>query len=214
MAWVAIDRWVSLCEGDGGQRADLTTWKTLRDDMHRQICEQGYNPTVGAFTQYYGATELDASCLMLALVGFLPPSDPRIIGTVEAIERELLVDGFVRRYRTEVAHPSPETGTGEPTTTVDGLPPGEGAFLLTTFWLIDNLVLLGRLDEARTAFDRLLGLANDVGLLSEEYDVANSRQLGNFPQAFSHVGLIVSAHNLSQGPAGPAAHRCLHTARS
>ncbi len=214
MAWVAIDRWVRLCEGDGNRSDDLTEWRTLRDDMHRQICEQGYNPTVGAFTQYYGATELDASCLMLALVGFLPSSDPRIIGTVEAIERELLVDGFVRRYRTEVAHPSPAAGPGPQTTTVDGLPPGEGAFLLTTFWLIDNLVLLGRLDEARAAFDRLLGLANDVGLLSEEYDVANSRQLGNFPQAFSHVGLIVSAHNLSQGPAGPAAHRCLHSARS
>jgi GH15 family glucan-1,4-alpha-glucosidase len=207
MAWVAIDRWVQLCQGDDGRDRDLDAWRTLRDDMHRQICERGYNPALGAFTQYYGAAELDASCLMLALVGFLPPTDPRIVGTVEAIQRDLVVDGFVRRYRTEAEHDAHDESS---TTTVDGLPPGEGAFLLTTFWLIDNLVLLGRDDEARTAFERLIGLANDVGLLAEEYDVATSRLVGNFPQAFSHVGLILSAHNLSYGANAPALHRRLH----
>jgi GH15 family glucan-1,4-alpha-glucosidase len=207
MAWVAIDRWVQLCRSDDGRARDLDAWRTLRDDMHRQICEQGYNPAVGAFTQYYGAAELDASCLMLALVGFLPPTDPRIVGTVEAIQRDLLVDGFVRRYRSEAEHDAQDQSS---TTTVDGLPPGEGAFLLTTFWLVDNLVLLGRDDEARSTFERLIGLANDVGLLAEEYDVAASRLVGNFPQAFSHVGLILSAHNLSYGASAPALHRRLH----
>ncbi|WP_334141259.1 glycoside hydrolase family 15 protein [Rhabdothermincola sp.] len=218
MAWVAIDRWVHLCElgAQAGVRPhppDLSRWMELRDDMHREICEKGYDPAVGAFTQYYGSTELDASCLMLALVGFLPPTDPRIVGTVEAIQRELLVDGFVRRYRTEAIHDAGDTGgpgqSDAPTTTVDGLPPGEGAFLLTTFWLLDNLVLLGRVEEARAGFERLLALCNDVGLLSEEYDVEASRQLGNFPQAFSHVGLILTAHNLTGQGAGPAHHRAL-----
>jgi GH15 family glucan-1,4-alpha-glucosidase len=205
MAWVAIDRWVQLCESTRPE--ELTDrWLMLRDDMHRDICEQGYNPSVGAFTQYYGSEELDASCLMLALVGFLPPTDPRIIGTVEAIRRDLLVDGFVQRYRTEPVH---DGGTS----TVDGLPPGEGAFLLTTFWLVDNLVLLGRVDEARSIFERLAGLANDVGLLAEEYDVSGSRLVGNFPQAFSHVGLIVAASNLDHGTKGPAHHRCAPVAR-
>jgi GH15 family glucan-1,4-alpha-glucosidase len=157
--------------------------------MHRQICEQGYDHDIGAFTQFYGSAALDASCLMIALVGFLPPSDPRIVSTVEAIERELLVDGFVQRYRTD-APTDAETG-------VDGLPPGEGAFLLTTFWLVDNLVLIGRRDDALALFERLVGLCNDVGLLSEEYDVAASRMLGNFPQAFSHVGLVNGAYNLA-----------------
>jgi GH15 family glucan-1,4-alpha-glucosidase len=199
MAWVAVDRWVQLREAEIPD-GDHQHWRDLRDDMHRDICERGYNASVGAFTQYYGSTQLDASCLMLALVGFLPPDDPRIVGTVEAVRRDLLVDGFVKRYHTSVVHHDGAT--------VDGLPPGEGAFLLTTFWLADNLVLLGRAAEARELFDRLAGLANDLGLLAEEYDVERSRMLGNFPQAFSHVGLILTAMNLAGGPESPAAHRC------
>lgn len=214
MAWVAVDRYVKLCEA-AAPHADVDRWRRLRDDMHREIVQKGYNPAVGAFTQYYGSTEVDASLLMLALVGFLPPTDPRIVGTVEAVRRELEVDGFVRRYRTEAVHPpnpdakdgSPAVAPQEEVVTVDGLPPGEGAFLLTTFWLADNLALLGRTDEAELIYERLLGLANDVGLLSEEYDVAGSRMLGNFPQAFSHVGLILCAANLSHGTKGPAFHR-------
>ena len=188
MAWVAVDRWLGIIGlldlGD-----DRRPWRDLRDEMHRQICEQGYDHDIGAFTQSYGSSALDASCLMIALVGFLPASDPRIVSTVEAIERELLVDGFVQRYRTDAPA---DAATG-----VDGLPPGEGAFLLTTFWLVDNLVLIGRRDDALALFERLVGLCNDVGLLSEEYDVAASRMLGNFPQAFSHVGLVNGAYNLA-----------------
>ena len=177
------------------------------------MCEQGLRtPTVGSFTQYYGCDELDASLLMLALVGFLPPDDPRIVGTVEAIERELLVDGFVLRYRTEARHdrdPIADAdrdagGADDGTTTVDGLPPGEGAFLLTTFWLVDNLVLIGRLDEARgdlRAAPRRC--ATTSACSSEEYDPVAGRMLGNFPQAFSHVGLINSAANLERGLEGP-----------
>jgi GH15 family glucan-1,4-alpha-glucosidase len=206
MAWVAVDRWVQLAE-DARPDDDHQHWRDLRDDMHREICERGYNTSVGAFTQYYGSTELDASCLMLALVGFLPPDDPRIVGTVEAIQRDLLVDGFVKRYHTSAVHDGGST-------TVDGLPPGEGAFLLTTFWLADNLVLLGRIDEARAIFDRLASLANDLGLLAEEYDVERSRLVGNFPQAFSHVGLILTAMNLADGAGSPAAHRCAPVPRS
>jgi GH15 family glucan-1,4-alpha-glucosidase len=202
MAWVAVDRWVQLCEA-GRPTEDLQRWRDLRDDMHRDICDRGYNASVGAFTQYYGASELDASCLMLALVGFLPPDDPRVIGTVDAIQRDLVVDGFVKRY-----HTSPLHHDDGHVMTVDGLPPGEGAFMLTTFWLADNLILQGRLDEARAIFDRIAGLTNDLGLLSEEYDVDRSRMVGNFPQAFSHVGLIVTAMNLRDGAYSPATHRC------
>jgi GH15 family glucan-1,4-alpha-glucosidase len=202
MAWVAVDRWVQLCEA-GRPDEPLERWRDLRDDMHREICEQGYNASVGAFTQYYGATELDASCLMLALVGFLAPDDPRIVATVDAIQRELVVDGFVKRYDTSPVHDDGEAGV-----TVDGLPPGEGAFLLTTFWLADNLILQGRIDEGRAIFERIAGLANDLGLLAEEYDVERSRMVGNYPQAFSHVGLILTAMNLIDDPYRPAAHRC------
>lgn len=202
MAWVAVDRWVQLCEA-GRPEEPMERWHDLRDDMHREICEKGYNASVGAFTQYYGATELDASCLMLALVGFLPPDDPRIVATVEAIQRDLVVDGFVKRYDTSPVHDDGATGV-----TVDGLPPGEGAFLLTTFWLADNLILQGRVDEGRAIFERIAGLANDLGLLAEEYDVERSRMVGNFPQAFSHVGLILTAMNLIDDPYRPAAHRC------
>jgi GH15 family glucan-1,4-alpha-glucosidase len=207
MAWVAVDRWVKIIttlELEDSARP----WADLRDEIHREVCAKGFNRDIGAFTQYYGSTELDASCLMIALVGFLPPSDPRIIGTVEAIQRELVVDGFVSRYRTDPVHPS-QAGPS----TVDGLPPGEGAFLLTTFWLVDNLALLGRVDEGRAMYERLLDLRNDVGLLSEEYDVAASRLLGNMPQAFSHVGLVNSASNLSAAAVhavGPLRRRAGH----
>ncbi len=153
MAWVAVDRWVQLCEAGRPDEPMSSAGDDLRDDMHREICDKGYNASVGAFTQYYGSTELDASCLMLALVGFLPPSDPRIVGTVEAIQRDLVVDGFVKRYHTSPVHQDDGQSV-----TVDGLPPGEGAFLLTTFWLADNLILQGRVDEGRAIFDRIAGL--------------------------------------------------------
>lgn len=193
MAWVAVDRWVQLCY-ETNPEEDLGRWRKLRDEIHEDVCTNGWNDEIGSFTQAYGSRALDASLLMLALVGFLPADDPRIVATVEAIERDLVVDGFVLRYQTEAGH--------------DGLPPGEGAFLLTTFWLVDNLVLMGRIDEATDLFERLLGLCNDVGLLAEEYDPVARRQLGNFPQAFSHVGLIISAANITKGLDGPSAHRC------
>src|SRR5262249_51757811 len=146
----------------------------------------------GAFVQYYGSKELDASLLMIPLVGFLPATDPRVRGTVDAIERNLMRDGFVDRYANQSG--------------VDGLPHGEGAFVPCTFWFADNLALLGRCDEARQVFERLLSLRNDVGLLSEEYDPSARRLVGNFPQAFSHIGLINTAQNLSRG-GGPAEQR-------
>lgn len=196
MAWVAFDRAVRLAQGldgsVGGRRTDperVARWARLRDRVHDQVCSEGWNADVGAFTQYYGSDRLDASLLMLGPVGFLPPDDPRIVATVEAVHERLMSDGFVRRYET-----TPEPGS---TATVDGLPPGEGAFLLTTFWLADNLAMLGRLDEATEVFERLCSLTNDVGLLSEEYDPVAGRMLGNFPQAFSHVGLVNTAANLS-----------------
>jgi GH15 family glucan-1,4-alpha-glucosidase len=188
MAWVALDRAVKGIERLG-LPGPVARWRGLRDTIHAQICRDGYDPGRNAFVQYYGGRELDASLLMMPLVGFLPPDDPRVRGTVEAIERELLRDDFVMRYAT-----TPE---------VDGLPPGEGVFLACTFWLADNYALLGRRADARHCFERLLGLQNDVGLLSEQYDPAAKRLTGNFPQAFSHVSLINTACNLSAGP-GPA----------
>ncbi len=191
MAWVAFDRAVKSVERFG-MRGPAGRWRKARDAIHEQVCREGFDPELGAFVQYYGAKHLDASLLMIPLVGFLPPSDPRVRGTVEAIEKHLMSDGFVQRYPT--------------TENVDGLPPGEGAFLACTFWLADNLYLLGRKDDARRVFERLLELRNDVGLLSEEYDPQAKRLVGNFPQAFSHVGLINSAINLSPAK-GPAEHR-------
>ena len=191
MAWVALDRAVKGVERFGLE-GDAARWRALRDTIHAEVCEKGYDPGRRAFVQYYGGTELDASLLMMPLVGFLPPSDPRVRGTVAAVERELVHDGFVLRYRTQPA--------------VDGLPPGEGAFLACTFWLADNLVLLGRGADARAIFERLVGLANDVGLLSEQYDPAARRLTGNFPQAFTHVSLINTACNLAGLP-GPADRR-------
>jgi GH15 family glucan-1,4-alpha-glucosidase len=189
MAWVAVDRAVKAIEHHG-QQGPVEKWRALRDAIHEDVCRFGFRPDRNTFVQYYGSDTLDASVLMMSLVGFLPANDPRIVGTVEAIQRDLMDEGLVRRYNTDGPN-------------VDGLPPGEGAFLPCTFWLVDNLTMLGRYDEARAIFERLLGLCNDVGLLSEEYDPRGKRQLGNFPQAFTHVFLINTAHNLSrsQGPA-------------
>jgi GH15 family glucan-1,4-alpha-glucosidase len=182
MAWVAADRAVKTIE-EFGADGMLERWRTLRDTIHDDVCRNGFSESQNAFVQSYGSQELDASVLMMPLVGFLPPGDPRVRGTVEAIERNLMKDGFVQRYKT-ASH-------------VDGLPVGEGIFLMCSFWLVDNLTLMGRLDEARALFNRLLDLRNDVGLLSEEYDPRNARLMGNFPQAFSHVALLKSARLLS-----------------
>ncbi len=191
MAWVAFDRAVKDAE-QFGLAGPVERWRGLRQTIHGEICRNAFDPRIGAFVQHYGSNQLDASLLMMAEVGFLPPTDARIRGTVEAIERHLMTDGFVARY---------SSATG-----VDGLPAGEGAFLPCTFWLADNLALLGRLPDARRVFGQLLSIRNDVGLLSEEYDPAARRLLGNFPQAFSHVGLVNTARNLSQS-GGPAEHR-------
>jgi GH15 family glucan-1,4-alpha-glucosidase len=194
MAWVAMDRGVKTVE-KFGTPGPVERWKAIRDTIHREVCEQGFNTKLNSFVQYYGSDELDASLLMIPLVGFLPATDARMRGTVEAIQRNVMRKGFVERYATR--------------SSVDGLPPGEGVFLACTFWLADNLYLMGRHDEARDIFERLLSLRNDVGLLSEEYDPEGGRLLGNFPQAFSHVGLINTAHNLSPAP-GPADKRPAH----
>ena len=194
MAWVAFDRAVRFAARIGADRNQVERWTRLRDEVHAQICDRGWNPARGSFTQHYGSSDLDASLLMLAPLGFLPPDDPRIVGTVEAIQKDLVQNGFVRRYQTEGAN-------------VDGLAGNEGTFLLTTFWLADNLALMGRRDEALEIFERLRGLRNDVGLLSEEYDPANRRMLGNFPQAFSHLGLINTAANLSLADDAPSVVR-------
>ncbi|MFL6102919.1 MAG: glycoside hydrolase family 15 protein, partial [Actinomycetes bacterium] len=190
LAWVAMDRAVKAIE-QLGLEGPVDRWRALRQRIHDDVCEQAYDAERNTFVQAYGSKELDASLLQIPLVGFLPPSDKRVRGTVEAIERELLVDGFVLRYRTP----------GAPDASVDGLPGDEGAFLACTFWLADNYALLGRQGDARSLFERLLALRNDVGLLAEEYDPVAGRQLGTFPQAFSHVPLINTAMHLSE--AGP-----------
>src|ERR1700691_3985419 len=194
MAWVAVDRAVKAVERAGvagapGKRG------AVRARIHDDVCRLGFNSARGAFVQYYGSDALDASLLMMPLVGFLPAKDPRVISTVEAIQRELISDGLVKRYLTEAV--------------VDGLPPGEGVFLPCTFWLCDCLDMMGRHEQAHEIFGRLLELRNDVGLLSEEYDPKLKRQLGNFPQAFSHISLINSAYNLSMAH-GPCKHRASH----
>ncbi len=191
MAWVAVDRAVR-CVEECGVDGPVDRWRALRDEIHDEVCAKGFNADVGAFTQYYGSDRLDASLLMVPLVGFLPASDPRVRSTVEAIERDLTEDGFVLRYRAEDA--------GD----VDGLSGHEGAFLACSFWMADCLHLIGRTDDARALFTRLLGLRNDLGLLAEEYDARATRQVGNFPQAFSHVSLVNAAYNLSDLPGGDA----------
>jgi GH15 family glucan-1,4-alpha-glucosidase len=194
MAWVAVDRAVKIVERYGAD-GPVEKWRKLRDAIHKDVCDHGFNPKRNAFVQYYGSDTLDASLLMIPMVGFLPPKDPRMVATVEAIQRELMVDGLVQRYGSD--------------SNVDGLPPGEGAFLPCSFWLADNLNMLDRREEAHEVFERLVGLCNDVGLLSEEYDPVLHRQLGNFPQAFTHVALVNSANNLTQAE-GPARNRAKH----
>ncbi len=194
MAWVAFDRVVRGLH-EFGTQDDIDTanrFTAIRDEIHAEVCAKAYDADRKTFVQAYGSSNLDAALLMMSLVGFLPASDERMQGTVAAIQRELTTDGFVRRYSTDAA--------------VDGLPPGEGVFLPCTFWMADNLALMGRVDEGRALFERLLGVANDVGLLSEEYDPVAKRQLGNFPQAFTHVALVNSGCNLSR-LAGPAHQR-------
>jgi len=185
MAWVAMDRAVKAVDLQQLE-GPVQRWRALRREIHDEVCDQGFDAERNAFVQFYGGSQLDASLLMIPLVGFLPATDPRMRGTVEAVQRELSVDGLVLRY-----HP-------EGSADVDGLPPGEGAFLACSFWLADNLALMGRQREAREQFERLLSLRNDVGLLAEEYDPRSGRQLGNFPQAFSHVPLVNTASHLSE----------------
>lgn len=180
MAWVAADRAVRTLERHRSLHGDADRWRAMRDEVHREVCEKGFDPVRNTFTQSYGSVELDAAALLIPRVGFLPPDDPRVIGTVDAVREELGTGGLVRRYSTE-------------SRTVDGLPGGEGTFLACSFWLVDALRLTGRVKEAREQFERLLALRNDVGLLAEEYDPVAGRQVGNFPQAFSHIGLVVSA---------------------
>ncbi len=185
MAWVALDRAVKTLEDWPTLDGPLEAWRKLRDEIHEEVCSKGYNTAKGAFTQYYGSDDLDASVLMIPLVGFLPPDDPRVISTVEAIERELVDGGFVLRYRT--------SSDGS----VDGLTGREGAFLACSFWLVDCLHLIGREEEAREMFERLLRLRNDLGLLSEEFDTVAARLVGNIPQAFPHVSLVNSAYRIT-----------------
>ncbi|HVK89525.1 MAG TPA: glycoside hydrolase family 15 protein [Kofleriaceae bacterium] len=195
MAWVAFDRAVKTVE-QFGAHGPVDHWRTLRDAIHAEVCAKGFDTQRGAFMQAYGSPRLDASLLLIPIVGFLPHDDPRVLGTVEAIERELVRDRLVIRYRTEDR--------------IDGLPPGEGVFLLCSFWLADAYALMGRTRDARALFEHLLGLRNDVGLLSEEYDPVARRMLGNFPQAFSHVGLINTAYNLTPTSVSPGrARRCV-----
>jgi len=191
MAWVAFERGVRAVKRLGLE-GPIERWEAQCRDIHAEVCAKGFDPGKGSFVQSYGSKELDASLLMLPMVGFLPPDDPRVHGTIAAVERELLVDGFLLRYDTR-------TGT-------DGLPGREGAFLACTFWLVDAYVLMRRVDDARRLFERLLALRNDVGLLSEEYDPVSRRLVGNFPQAFSHIALVNSAHNLD-GARKPAEQR-------
>ena len=192
MAWVAFDRAVKAAERFGLE-GPVDRWRALRDEIHDEVCRRGFSKRLNSFVQSYDADLLDASVLLLTEVGFLPPTDPRMVGTVHAIERHLVRDGLVMRYNTHE--------------TDDGLPPGEGAFLPCTFWLADNLAMMNRRDEAHAIFERLLSLRNDVGLLSESYDPRARRMLGNFPQALTHIGLIDTAYNLATAHVGPIEQR-------
>jgi GH15 family glucan-1,4-alpha-glucosidase len=193
MAWVAFDRAIKSVEALGLD-GPLDRWKRVRQEIHDDVCRHGFDTQLGSFVQAYGSRRLDASLLLIPLVGFLPADDPRVTGTVDAVARDLRSDGFVLRYLAD------KDGA-------DGLPPGEGAFLPCTFWLADAYAQLGRLDEARSIFENLLSIRNDVGLLAEEYDAAAGRMLGNFPQAFSHVALVNSATNLTPAGQGTTDHR-------
>ena len=191
MAWTAFDRAIKSAE-TFGLDAPIDRWRKLRAAIHQEVCEKAFNRGLNAFVQAYGSDKLDASALLIPAVGFLPPADPRVRGTVEAIERGLMSNGLALRYNTGVSN--------------DGLPPGEGAFLACSFWLADAYMLLGRTDDARQLFERLLSLRNDLGLLSEEYDPVAKRLLGNFPQAFSHIAMVNTAQNLARSTK-PCQHR-------
>jgi GH15 family glucan-1,4-alpha-glucosidase len=188
MAWVAFDRAVRTIE-EFGLEGDLERWCAIRDEIHEQVCREGFDENLGSFTQYYGSGTLDASLLLIPLVGFLPCRDPRVHGTIEAVRHDLTWDGLVLRYRSE--------------DDVDGLPPGEGVFLPCSFWLVDCLELIGDHEAAHSLFERLLGLCNDLDLIAEEYDPASHRLLGNFPQAFTHLELVNSAFNLAKRHESP-----------
>jgi GH15 family glucan-1,4-alpha-glucosidase len=183
MAWVAFDRVIKALEKSVDADV-LQRWSNVRDEIYQDVCEKGFSQNLNSFTQVYGSDHLDASLLLIPQVGFLPWDDPRIIGTIDAIEKHLMSDGLVLRYRTE--------------TTDDGLPPGEGVFLACSFWMVTALKMVGRIDEARELFERLLDLSNDVGLLAEEYDPKEKRQIGNFPQALSHIALINAAFEFNR----------------
>ena len=183
MAWVAFDRAIKSAQ-EFALPGPVDEWQQLRAEIHDDVCRKGFDAELGCFVQAYGAKELDASLLLIPAIGFLPATDARVRATVEAVERQLLVDGLVLRYRTAHAN--------------DGLPPGEGAFLACSFWLADAYCLLGRTEDAERLFERLLELRNDVGLLAEQYDPGRRRLVGNFPQAFSHISLVNTAHNLSR----------------
>src|SRR5438309_879077 len=188
MAWVAFDRAIRSVE-EFGLEGPVDEWRAIREEIHDEVCRLGFNDRLGSFVQSYGSKEVDASLLLIPLVGFLPPSDPRIAGTVRQIEKQLMRDGFVLRYETRRVE--------------DGLPSGEGAFLACSFWLADIYMLMGRDAEAEQLLQRILRLQNDVGLLAEEYHVEEKRLVGNFPQAFSHVALVNTITNLytEHGPA-------------
>jgi len=188
MAWVAFDRAVRAHD-EFGREGPIERWRAIRDEIHAEVLAHGWSEKRQSFVQSFDSEELDASALIIPLVGFLPIDDPRVVSTVETIRRELTQDGFVLRYRTQ------EDGD------VDGLPPGEGVFLACSFWLVEVLALQGRREEAQELFERLLALRNDVGLLAEEYDPKSGRQLGNFPQAFTHLALVEAALALGVGHA-------------
>jgi GH15 family glucan-1,4-alpha-glucosidase len=192
MAWTVFDRGLQAIERFGFD-GPADRWRRLCAEIHAEVCREGFDEGRGAFTQSYGSSGLDASLLLLPAVGFLPATDERIRGTIEAIECDLTEDGFVYRYATGDGH-------GD----VDGLPGREGVFLPCSFWLADAMAMAGRVDDARALFERLLALRNDLGLIAEEYDVVSGRQVGNFPQAFTHLALIATALRLSEACARPA----------
>jgi GH15 family glucan-1,4-alpha-glucosidase len=187
MAWVAFDR--ALLTNERWDRdGPVDRWRSIRDEIHADVCANGFDAEVGSFVQSYGSKRLDASLLLIPLVGFLPVEDERVVGTIEAIGRSLARDGLIARYEAD-----------EENVQVDGLPPNEGVFLPCSFWYAADLALLGRLEEARALFERLLGLRNDLGLISEEYDPEAGRMLGNFPQAFTHLAIVSCAYVLDHG---------------
>lgn len=198
LAWVAFDRAIKIAQ-NGHMDAPVERWINVRDAIHRQVCERAFNHTLGSFTQYYGADQLDASVLLIPMVGFLPPDDPRVLSTAEAVERHLMRDGLLMRYDSSKVR--------------DGLPANEGKFLACSFWLVNNLWLIGRETDAHNLFQRLCSLANDVGLLSEEYDTVQGKLAGNFPQALSHIALLSAALQLSRPNKAHRHHAALEDAQ-